>query len=901
MANNNHFNLTLDTLAPSGTITRPAEYINENKNLVITRSSDDAILMKVWRNKKATGTKSDEEYPSTWETFSATKITNFTGKDDEGAWFYHLQLNDSVNNESEIYNTAVINWDITAPVVTEIYLQDIDSGSKTYTNDLEINYYIAWTDKSPLAGAKFVGKDEAELGESSIAFAQSPSTGTLKFNEGLADGTKTVIFTLTDAAGNKTVKEVSINYTSTAGVPTISLLTTTEPEAVLPEFINYHEIKIHLTSTDTNILNYKIWEGTNEPEEWTAYQTEEEAGSATAKALNVNISHTLSANDGLKTIHAKVENIAYAITSATDATVTIDTIAPEVSLTSNKTIISNVVEFNEATLTLSATDATAGIKSWDLLCGETSIKGELTDLPETFILTSAKSMVEGNNVIKLVVVDNAENENEATVEVILDTTAPTISSTSLDTYQWFTRKPSVDVVTSDLNTIAKLEAWVNTTAEDTTPSEGTRAVENPGATQTIDADKIGGTVINIDAMYMHIKATDIAGNVSYKHVKFGFDDVAPTASVVFDKLAYATTSATLTITYSDNVSGVAKMRITGDITNPTVGEGDAQWEKAATTRAVVLTNVDGMKTVSVLVKDNAGNVQEVAATATCELDTTEPTASISLYDAENTNVKEAVSCIDSFTARIIVTDDAYGKIYYKVYGDFAKISGEAQGTVEPEDWTEWKPDTGRTYLSIADLFCTVGDGVKYVYIKVKDEAGHIIGEDPAISTSFIYDTTAPEIESVTRDYAIISKVHANRISSGETISVLETYADEVKVEFTPNDYIKAYKICAYIDQAAATKDYPTAGTREEKNAWIEKQVSIPQTGDIVTGLTPASVNMHATGLNQNTKISSVIKGADYEYALGGVSATGEYDGAHIVVIYVQDRAGTWSAAADFSK
>ena len=35
MANNNHFDLQLDTLAPSGSITRPGQFINANDNLVI--------------------------------------------------------------------------------------------------------------------------------------------------------------------------------------------------------------------------------------------------------------------------------------------------------------------------------------------------------------------------------------------------------------------------------------------------------------------------------------------------------------------------------------------------------------------------------------------------------------------------------------------------------------------------------------------------------------------------------------------------------------------------------------------------------------------------------------------------------------------------------------------------
>ena len=57
-----------------------------------------------------------------------------------------------------------------------------------------------------------------------------------------------------------------------------------------------------------------------------------------------------------------------------------------------------------------------------------------------------------------------------------------------------------------------------------------------------------------------------------------------------------------------------------------------------------------------------------------------------------------------------------------------------------------------------------------------------------------------------------------------------------------------------------------------------------------------SIGMYASGLNSNEPVSAKIKGADYELALGEV---GKVDGAHIVVVYVQDLAGQWSVAAQF--
>jgi hypothetical protein len=56
-----------------------------------------------------------------------------------------------------------------------------------------------------------------------------------------------------------------------------------------------------------------------------------------------------------------------------------------------------------------------------------------------------------------------------------------------------------------------------------------------------------------------------------------------------------------------------------------------------------------------------------------------------------------------------------------------------------------------------------------------------------------------------------------------------------------------------------------------------------------------SVNMYASGLSSNEARDAMIRGADFEAALGGEG----HDGLHWVVVYVQDLAGQWSVAAEF--
>ena len=60
--------------------------------------------------------------------------------------------------------------------------------------------------------------------------------------------------------------------------------------------------------------------------------------------------------------------------------------------------------------------------------------------------------------------------------------------------------------------------------------------------------------------------------------------------------------------------------------------------------------------------------------------------------------------------------------------------------------------------------------------------------------------------------------------------------------------------------------------------------------------------MHATGLNSAAVVNCLIKGADYEYALKQRPGASEdsVDGAHYVVVYVENLAGNWSVAAVFT-
>ena len=118
MANNNHFELTLDTLAPTGSISGLKEFEKENKALTIV--GGDATFKKVWfddLNKNEVSKDCDGYKNAEWE---AKDIAVTSAFNETGVYYYHLVLMDDVNNESEIYTLGPISYDQDAPVVKNV-------------------------------------------------------------------------------------------------------------------------------------------------------------------------------------------------------------------------------------------------------------------------------------------------------------------------------------------------------------------------------------------------------------------------------------------------------------------------------------------------------------------------------------------------------------------------------------------------------------------------------------------------------------------------------------------------------------------------------------------------------------------------------------------------------------
>ena len=868
MANNNHFLLTLDTLAPSGSITAK-RYYNVNGDVTIVKG--DATHMYVWFDDKAAGERADA--PASY--IEATdKITSAFAAD--GNYYYHLVLVDDVGNESEVYNTEMITYDVTKPEVTSV---SINNGA-SYTTSRNVTVVVKFEDalSGPVSvqlGGDITAQTAHSLSAEEIAANKvilTAELNALTAEEGEEGANRTVTATVTDAAGNTSVSvagEDSIHLDTVA--PTGALyLKTADGSANLPAYVNKVEFmaQLDIDNIHEDVVGYKIWGdvdgATTEPISYTT---------VAAGTDPIEVVLNLTADPGVKTIFAKIIDVSGNETElASKTTQLVPPTAPAV-ITSDKAFISKIEGFNSAIISVEYTEGSAPTKSWKLLSGETIVKEGEGAVPATIEVTTndAPFTAEGAHELVLEITDVATNVVVSDpITVTSDFTGPVPSTITVEA--WYKTTSGFVASATDAGAgMAFMQAWVSNKAndEDAKGEEISYAITSAADTAKFDWSGATESAEN----YVHIKYTDAVGNVSYAHSPaFGYDTVAPGAGSISIPKYTNSPSVVATIGYdSSDVSGVAQMKVWGDIESAKT-ENEAEWITLSTSYAVTLTAGDGNKTVYVKFKDVAGNESvEPYASGEGELDQTVPAATLVLRTADDSAVMPEYSSVPEFAVHISGGDDAAEgtAVQYLLYGDFTYDTQNAQGITEASaEWKDLVYVEGQAYMLVSNLVATSAEEeYKYVYLKVKDNAGN---ESAAAVQTFFWDPSEPEVVVSGVDYNRISKMHTARSDNAAK------YNDETNFVFTPSEPIQAYKVVAYADQAAAE-----AGSAAD--------AAIPQIGHD----DHQSSNMEATGINRSEPVAAKIVGADLESAVPG-------DGIKIIVVYVQNLAGKWSVAAQFT-
>jgi len=220
------------------------------------------------------------------------------------------------------------------------------------------------------------------------------------------------------------------------------------------------------------------------------------------------------------------------------------------------------------------------------------------------------------------------------------------------------------------------------------------------------------------------------------------DKTAPTGSITINIThVYTTsTSVTLILTATDEISGVYLIRFSNDgiwNTEP--------WETPSSTKVWTLRIGDGTKNVYYQIRDNAGLVSETYSDSII-LDTTSPAGSIAI------NGGASYTSTNTVTLDLSATDATSG---------IAEVRFSNDNTT----WTPWE-----AYTASRTWTLTNGDGIKTVYYQIRNNAGLVSAHLDWIEL----DTDAPEILEIFPDNGTeieASTITATWIGEDETSDI----------------------------------------------------------------------------------------------------------------------------------
>jgi PKD repeat protein len=288
------------------------------------------------------------------------------------------------------------------------------------------------------------------------------------------------------------------------------------------------------------------------------------------------------------------------------------------------------------------------------------------------------------------------DSNSTIVEVLKDDTPPKTS----DDYNgaWHTADFVVTLnVTEDQSGVSGTYYRINNGPIESVSISGQPLISFESANNTLEY----WSVDNVDnEEFPHKVLTEIK-----------LDKTAPIGSIIInnDEAYTNSTSVTLTLTATDDTSGVYQVRYSND------GVWDTEpWEPTSQTKSWTLTSGEGIKTVYYQIRDTAGLISTFSDTII--LDTSPPTGSI-LF-AEDLTYTNSTSITLTLTA-----DDA--------------TSGVAQMRFSNDNvaWTLWE-----AYSTSKAWTLTTADGTKTVYVQYRDNAGLI---SLSYEDTIILDTTKP--------------------------------------------------------------------------------------------------------------------------------------------------------------
>lgn len=620
---------------------------------------------------------------------------------------------------------------------------DKDVMDWTNSNQVTITGSVSDTNTSakPSSGlSHIIWSKDATMSKDEVLDATSnkvkiESDGTYSFDS--VEGEQNSIYYIyaVDIAGNVSDAK-SVNVRIDQKKPTVTAFTySTSETSVVEDFIKFltfgtvssKSIYVTVTGSDEDITSglkeIMLYKGSD------VFETKTTTGNtATFKLTEAEFKNGAEISATVTDIAGNVSNNTKptdegVTTKARNNTVKIDTAKPEATIQPDEAVYTDgdgKLWYNGNTaLNIVATDNNAGICSVEIkLNGDilkTDVEGKAIDTDfsaayttsEKFVINTAQNAVDGENVIEVIVTNNAGVQSESKIQkVYIDTTAPDITNFEVTRVGGKELDKILNFLTFGIFFNDQVEVTV--TAADSNATSGvktitlfadekvfeTKNVKNDKATFVIPTDAVTDETKHFDAV-ISAKATDNTGNTTQTAVEPNTEN----SNVKDSGLMIETIKPTIDVEFPEAV--------TGKNTN-TATAGD--WYDSDVKFAITANDADaGLRNVLITINDK-------------ELVNDNLYASEKITSNEyEVNTADAVRADDgSYTLKVIVTDnagnvsDTYSKTIFKdvdkpyITGfDFAPdkyIEGsETKSTVEVTDYGFYfKADTKVTISSKDD-------------------------------------------------------------------------------------------------------------------------------------------------------------------------------------------------------
>lgn len=654
---------------------------------------------------------------------------------------------------------------------------DKDVMDWTNSNQVTITGSVSDTNTSakPSSGlSHIIWSKDATMSKDEVLAATSnkvkiESDGTYLFDSVKGEQNSIYYIYAVDIAGNVSDAK-SVNVRIDQKKPTVTAFTySTSETSVVEDFIKFltfgtvssKSIYVTVTGSDEDITSglkeITLYKGSD------VFETKTTTGNtATFKLTEAEFKNGAEISATATDIAGNVSNNTKptdegVTTKAKNNTVKIDIAKPEATIQPDEAVYTDgdgKLWYNGNTaLNIVATDNNAGICSVEIkLNGEslkTDVEGKAIDTDfsaayttsEKFVINTAQNAVDGENVIEVIVTNNAGVQSETKIQkVYIDTTAPDITNFEVTRVGGKALDKILNFLTFGIFFNDQVEVTV--TAADSNATSGvktitlfagekvfeTKNVENDKVTFVIPTDAITDETKHFDAV-ISAKATDNTGNTTQTAVEPNTEN----SNVKDSGLMIETIKPTIDVEFPEAV--------TGKNTN-TATAGD--WYNSDVKFAITANDADaGLRNVLITINDK-------------ELVNDNLYASEKITSKEyEVNTADAVRADDgSYTLKVIVTDnagnvsDAYSKTIFKdvdkpyITGfDFAPdkyIEGsETKSTVEVTDYGFYfKADTKVTISSKDDAPTAGVKSITYYTVDIdsgkSEEITELVNKDNCI-------------------------------------------------------------------------------------------------------------------------------------------------------------------------